>query len=95
MGMGVGLLFPVFPSMASEAILNRPGKGVSYLEMGGNIGLILGPILSSFFIRGDDVSLAFYFEIAVSYITLPGAIALIVLRRRLETGKRTLAQEGL
>ncbi len=95
MGMGVGVLFPVFPSLASEAILNRPGKGVSYLEMGGNIGFILGPILSGFFIKGGDVSLSFYFEIAVSYITLPGAIALIVLRRRSALGKRTLGQESL
>jgi len=88
MGMGVGLLFPLFPSMASEAIRNRPGKGVSYLEMGGNIGFILGPILSSFFVQGDDVSLAFYFEIAVSYITLPGAIALIAVRRRAAVKER-------
>lgn len=81
MGMGVGLLFPIFPSMASEAIINRPGQGVSYLEMGGNIGFILGPIMTSFFVRDGDVSLAFYFEVAVSYVTVPGAIALVMLRR--------------
>ncbi len=82
MGMGVGLLFPIFPSMASEAIVNRPGQGVSYLEMGGNIGFILGPIMTSLFVRDGDVSLAFYFEAAVSYVTVPGAIALVLLRRR-------------
>jgi MFS family permease len=83
MGMGVGLLFPIFPSMASEAIISRPGQGVSYLEMGGNIGFILGPIMTSFFVRGNDVSLPFYFEVAVSYVTVPGAIALVMLRRRM------------
>jgi ACDE family multidrug resistance protein len=83
MGMGVGLLFPIFPSMASEAIISRPGQGVSYLEMGGNIGFILGPIMASFFVRGNDVSLPFYFEVAVSYVTVPGAIGLVLLRRRM------------
>ncbi len=82
MGMGVGLLFPIFPSMASEAIVNRPGQGVSYLEMGGNIGFILGPIITSLFVRDGDVSLAFYFTAAVSYVTVPGAIALVLLRRK-------------
>jgi len=82
MGMGVGVLFPIFPSMATEAIINRPGQGVSYLEMGGNIGFILGPILTSLFVRDSDVSLAFYFEVAVSYVTVPGAIALVLLRRK-------------
>jgi MFS family permease len=82
MGMGVGVLFPIFPSMATEAIMNRPGQGVSYLEMGGNIGFILGPIMTSLFVRDSDVSLAFYFEVAVSYVTVPGAIALVLLRRK-------------
>ncbi len=81
MGMGVGLLFPIFPSMATEAIIDRPGQGVSYLEMGGNIGFILGPILTSLFVRGNDVTLPFYFEVAVSYITVPRAFALVMLRR--------------
>jgi MFS family permease len=92
MGAGVGVLFPVFPSMASEAIINRPGQGVSYLEMGGNLGFILGPIMTSFFAQGDDVTLAFYFEIAVSFITLPGAIALILVRR--STHKETVSEDS-
>jgi MFS family permease len=81
MGMGVGLLFPIFPSMATEAIIDRPGQGVSYLEMGGNAGFILGPIMASLFVRDGDVTIPFYFEVAVSYITVPGAIALVLLRR--------------
>ncbi len=95
MGMGVGVLFPIFPSMATEAIVDRPGQGVSYLEMGGNIGFILGPIMASLFVRGNDVTLPFYFEVAVSYVTVPGAIALVFLRSRMARAKKELTEESL
>lgn len=82
MGAGVGTLFPILPTMAADAILDRPGQGVSYLEMGGNVGFILGPIISGRLAEGCEFARAFQFEIAASYLLLTIAIILVFIRRK-------------
>ena len=80
-GGGAGLLFPMFPTLASEAIVNQPGRGVSYMETGGNIGFILGPIVAGWLASGAAYLRAFYFEIGAAYLLLMAAVGLILIRR--------------
>ena len=81
-GGGAGLLFPMFPTLASEAIVDQPGRGVSYMETGGNIGFILGPIIAGWLASGAAYLRAFYFEIGAAYVLLMTAVGLILIRRR-------------
>ena len=87
MGAGVGLIFPIFPSLAAEAIKDRPGQGVSYLETGGNLGFIIGPVVAGALATGEQYIRAFYFEIGSAYILITIAIAIIVIRWRGKRGK--------
>ena len=80
MGAGVGTLVPILPSLAADAIVDRPGQGISYLELGGNLGFILGPIVSAFLAEGDKFGRAFALEVAASSIMLVIAIILIFVR---------------
>jgi len=41
------------------------------------------------------VTLPFYFEVAVSYVTVPGAIALVLLRSRMAQMKKDLTEGSL
>ncbi|MBN1883303.1 MAG: MFS transporter [Deltaproteobacteria bacterium] len=84
-GCGAGLLFPIFPTLASEAIVGQPGRGVSYMETGGNIGFILGPILAGWLAGGAEYLRAFYFEIGAAYLLLMTAVGLILIRKRSKT----------
>ncbi|MBN1574353.1 MAG: MFS transporter [Deltaproteobacteria bacterium] len=84
MGAGVGLLFPIFPSLAADAIKDRPGQGVSYMEMGGNLGFIIGPVAAGALAAGEQYLRAFYFEIGSAYFLIAVAVALIVIRWRLK-----------
>lgn len=83
MGAGVGMLFPIFPSLAADAIKDRPGQGVSYLEMGGNLGFIIGPVVAGALATGEQYLRAIYFEIGSAYLLIGIAVILIVIRWRM------------
>ena len=84
-GCGTGLLFPMFPTLASEAIVGQPGRGVSYMETGGNIGFIMGPIVAGWLASGAAYMRAFYFEVGAAYLLLMAAVGLVLIRRRSKT----------
>ena len=50
--------------------------------MGGNVGFILGPIISGRLAEGYEFARAFQFEIAASYLLLTIAIILVFIRRK-------------
>jgi len=87
-GGGAGLLFPMFPTLASEAIVDQPGRGVSYMETGGNIGFILGPIVAGWLAGGAEYLRAFYFEIGAAYLLLMSAVGLVLIRKRSRAAKK-------
>ena len=85
-GAGVGLVFPILPSLAAGTMVGRPGRGVGYLEMGGWTGFILGPVVTAWLSADGDYARAFYFEVIAIYISPVLAVALGVVHRRTANG---------
>lgn len=81
-GAGVGLVFPILPSLAAGTIISRPGRGVGYLEMGGWLGFVLGPVVTAFLAADGNYERAFHLELIAIYLSPVLAIALGMARRR-------------
>lgn len=78
-GIGVSVMFPQLYDAAAKA--DRPGKALGGLTAGSRIALLGAPLLVGFLADTDALNVGS----AIAIATLPSALLLLVLTRRLES----------
>jgi FSR family fosmidomycin resistance protein-like MFS transporter len=76
MGLGVAAFHPEAARVANVVSAARPGEGMSYFAVGGNLGYALGPLVTV------PVMLAFGLD-ATPLIALPGLVAAAIVIRQM------------